>query len=90
MEDGERVLRLHEEHEERYRKKVCSVCPPEQRVRRGCTSLIPGCDELSCDHMKRAFARKHGRLIRQHAERHPWLVSKRLNAELESRRRVGA
>ncbi|MDD9814154.1 MAG: hypothetical protein OXU37_07835 [Thaumarchaeota archaeon] len=89
IENGDRILRLHEEHEEQYRRKICSKCSPGQRIRRDCTSLIPDCDELSCDHMKRAFARKHGRLIHQHAELHPWSVSLRLNAELEARRRAG-
>ena len=62
IENGDRILRLHEGQ---YRRKICSKCSPGQRIRRDCTSAIPGRDGLSCDHMRRAFARRHGRPIHQ-------------------------
>ncbi|MDD9808665.1 MAG: hypothetical protein OXU25_02375, partial [Thaumarchaeota archaeon] len=56
---------IHRLHEGQCRGKACPKCPPGQRIRRDCTSAIPGRDGLSCDHMRRAFARRHGRPIRQ-------------------------
>lgn len=85
-EGSRRLLKLDEEHAEGYRRRVCSKCAPEQRVQRECSSLIHGYEELECDHMKRAFARKYGRLIDQNLEQHPLFVRMRLNAELESRK----
>ena len=56
---------IHRLHEGQCGGKACPKCPPGQRIRRDCTSAIPGRDGLSCDHMRRAFARRHGRPIHQ-------------------------
>ena len=82
LDEGRRILGLNAEHSEQYKKKICSTCSAEQRVKRECASLLPGCDELECGHMRRAFARKYSEVIERNLEFHPLFVRIRLNSEL--------
>ena len=82
LEDGDRILGLGQEYRQHYKEKICSKCSPEQQVRRKCAALSPGCDELECGHMLRAFAKKHDKAISQYLASHPIAVRLSLNAEL--------
>ncbi len=83
IDDGQKFVRLSEEHRRNYRATICTKCSHEQQVRRRCSALTPGCDKKSCAHMDRAFYSKYRNLIMGHIDSHPLSQRIRMNAALD-------
>lgn len=74
-EQGKFILRKFEEHEERYREKICSRCDDEQKRKRRC-SVSEGADSNGnpityCEHMNSATHQKYRKMIHSFINSHP-------------------
>lgn len=75
-EDGDHLQKLCDEYEDSYRKKICSKCTQEQKIKRKCIEIeVDGRALTYCNHMNYAKCRKFRKEIRHNVESHPALFT---------------
>ncbi len=86
VELGDLLLRKFRLHRETYRKKICTSCSEEQKVKRKCVenTLIDGRKILSCGHLRAATGAKFKKEINEHMSFHPSLNRVKIIQESEN------
>ncbi len=76
-EEGNHIIRILTEYDQKYRKKICSKCTEKQQQKRNCLKLdmytSEGIQLKHCSHMDKARVSKNKQLIRNHMQLHPAL-----------------